>query len=361
MIITKDFLDGIASEEIDHFLIRIAKDQMRFAPLIAQINRMWEGLSADAKRSNQLISRILSYESQSDFRGALHELIGYWFLSQYFNEITYDPNIGGQTPDFLVVKGDDKIHFECFSIGKDRMERREQENLDVLAKEVEDIESKWQLTILGTPTPNNEGKFTGIRAVLNEYLCNLPEGTDTQRKHEVSVDGAVVRFMVYPFDKTKKLSCNFISDVKAEDNQVEMIKSRIRERIEKYNFPFVALCVVDSLHAVDTFTMMEAMIGKELFGINLEKRESRLVGYSDDGVWGRKNPALKDYLRLRGIVFIRQRALESEEIELRIHMMENQHYSRIGLKEMFNNEVPDLFDPNYCGDRSKMPSLKMTP
>lgn len=278
---------------------RYARNADKLGARIDQLNRMWDMIPQDFKK--MLRPRLLSTADRS-FKGAVAELIAYTVLRSWFTEIQCDPRIGIFTPDFCVRSAKDRRAFisEVFSLGPHEAHKRYQWSVNRLRKALRGFQSPYHLSfkiggLFGT-------SLEWIAEDLKSYLTNYCEDGDSEKVHRLEKDGQYVFFNIGPKSENGSGAIGYRSQVMSGAPQIKNLTGRLEDKVQKYKFPFLAVCVTDSLGTVDRYTLMEAMVGRLHMSVPIDIEEGQMNAkdagwaYDTNGFWGIDNPKIAEHL-----------------------------------------------------------------
>lgn len=340
---------------------RFAREPEKFKARIDQFNRMWDSLPADFQE--KLKPNLLSSTERS-FRGALSELIAYTVLRSWYTEIRCDPHIGTLTPDFHIIGPGDERAFiaEVFSLGPHETHKKYRWAVSRLMKALRGFQSPFHLSFkIGGTVGTSLDWVTGK---LKMYLDAHSDDGDTEKAHYVEENGQRIFFNIGPRAESGSGLFGYRSQVMSGDPQVKNLTDRLEQKVEKYKFPFLAICVTDSLGTADRHTLMEAMIGRihMRVPVNLENPEASQEvtwAFADDGFWGVSNPKIADHLGVHGLLFIEPQYEADTSFALYVHFVENPHIHSSLSADLAG--VPDLLKHVKTQGTYEVPGFRLKP
>lgn len=341
-ILSDDFLKKITKTNIkgESPLHIYAADLDYYLPKINQLRRMWKELP-DNIRKNKDFYKSMHSTKGGQFQGAVAELISCWVLGKYFKKIIKDLSVGKHTPDFFCEKDEIKLLFETFSLGQTFQEKKDSIYMRKLRKELEVVESSKGIYLVGGVHPNERGDFEGMGMELNNFLLNCDVNDDSD--HTLTVGGARISFSVFNKGDNGPVLCGRIGGVSSGDSHAEQLLSGILKKKEKYSFPHIEICVIDSSIRLSHESIIKCLIGDEQ--IHFDRKTFKQLGssYTNDGFWGIKNSNLDKNLHVQAFIFVWIKHFENTEFQLEICCAENHHLSTIpSLKTIFS-DIPNLF------------------
>jgi hypothetical protein len=322
---------------------RFAREPEKYKRKIDQINALWDALPADYQK--KLKPNLLSTTERS-FRGAFSELVAYRVLRCWYSEIQFDPLIGTNTPDFHVTAPENKRAFisEVFSLGPHEWDKAYYWGCARLRKALKGFTSPYHLAFKISAATG-----TGLDWLpdkLKTYLDAHIEDQDTEKVHVIEHEGKYVFFEIGPRAENGQGFINYRSQVMSGNPQVKNLTDRLEQKAEKYKFPFLAICVTDSIGTADRHTLMEAMLGRIHIKVpvNLENpgaaSQETSWGFDDNGFWGVKNTKFADHLGVQGLLFIEPQYETDTSFALNVSLVENPHIHSSLCADM--PKVPDL-------------------
>ncbi|MBX3035203.1 MAG: hypothetical protein KF865_14890 [Bdellovibrionaceae bacterium] len=341
---------------------RFAKEPEKFKARIDQFNRMWDALPVDFQK--KLKPNLLSSTERS-FRGALSELIAYTVLRSWYMEIHCDPRIGTLTPDFYVMGPLGKRAFiaEVFSLGPHETHKKYRWAIARLMKALRGFQSPFHLNFKIGGTIGTS--LDWVTEKLQAYLAAYSDDGDTEKVHHIEDNGQHIFFNIGPRAEGGSGFFGYLSQVMSGDPQVKNLTDRLEQKVEKYRFPFLAICVTDSLGTADRHTLLEAMIGHIHMQVPVNLGNSEKTGeeetwaFADDGFWGIGNPRIADHLGVQGLLFIEPQYEEDTSFTLHLHFVENPHiHSSVGSDL---TGVPDLLKHVKSQGTYEVPGFRLKP
>lgn len=341
---------------------RFARDPEKYGGKIAQINSLWDSLPEDFQR--KLKPNLLSSTERS-FRGAFSELLAFRVLRQWYTSIQFDPLIGTNTPDFHITAPNNNRAFiaEVFSLGPHEWDKAYYWACARLRKALSGFVSPYHLSFKIGPAMGTD--LGWVPGKLKTYLSNHTDDQDLHKVHVIEDQGKFAFFEIGPRSENGHGFIGYRSQVMSGNPQVKNLTDRLEQKAEKYRFPFLAVCVTDSVGTADRHTIMEAMLGHIHFKVPIDLENKGDVhhesswGFDDDGFWGIKNPKFADHLGVQGLLFIEPRYDADSSFDLRVSLIENPHiHSNLGADMQ---GVPDLLKHLRTNGTYDVGGLKVAP
>jgi len=349
-ILTDEFLKKIRlrNYEQDSLISFYAIEQERLSAKIEQLRRMWRQLPENIKADKDLFKSLHSTKD-GQFQGAISELISGWVLKNYFQKVLKDVNIAKYTPDFMGINENHKLLFETFTLGQGYEDKKSDQLMKKLRKELNPIVSQIGIFLVGRIYPNKKGNFDGMKDAVESYLTTIDPNDDGD--HEIEVSEAKISFSAYNQGTSGKILHGRSMGVSSGDAYAEkLLRSTIKKK-DKYNFPHLEICVSESIIGLTDKSIEKALIGDRRVYFDRETHGQIGSDFSNDGFWGIQNPDLDKNLHVQGFIFIWQQHLENNEMQLKVGFVDNFQVSASPpLSEIFN-DIPNIFSKDYKGQK----------
>jgi hypothetical protein len=347
-IFTTTFLDSIAPtcDPINSTVCYIAQNRAEFSTYLDQVNTMWKALPNNAK---QKLAKMLRNSKDGNFRGAFGNLVAHSVLSRYSKNAEYDPLIGTFTPDFRVNAKNGEYIFEAFCLGRDQDEHLQNKKLKLLSKELSSFSSKRKIWLKGNAIPNPKTGFEGIGKFIHEYVEQVDlKKFESNHIHLIKYENAHVFFRIQQLEEECSLFGGWQENGAYGNPQVDLLNTELKERIDKYTFPFSAVCILDSTVWGAVYTLLETMLGKLVYQVPIDllgtgkERGPVTTGIDQTGFWGIRNPELERNSIVQSVLFVSMKwnPDENHKLSAELLLMENPNKTW-GLTEIFH-DVPNV-------------------
>lgn len=307
--------------------------------LLDQFAELWKALPNAIQKDQDIVARLRSPKDK-DLLGALNEVLAYWILRHYFPHVQKGRE-GAKTPDFEADTPDGKVRFEVFSLNEGPLVEAEYRNLTLFRHEIENIRSKYRISLSRPPRQNKHKNFAGLGKAMEKFFAKLDRPEEGKR-YEVSHNGALVTFRVAEFPTEGKIYFGGIGGGH-QDNLEKTLLKNMKRKLDKYKFPFIGICMVHSIRA-DVDTLVDALMGKLPFPHPRDSEgkpiqdTNRLV-FDYHGFWGAKNRLSQTNNRITGLLYFRV-GTEERKFKLWAHAVKNQNVDS-KFSEFFT-DIPDV-------------------